>query len=291
MRKRTLEEYESRLLKVQMYIQRHLDRNLELDELAKVACFSPFHFHRIFGALVGESLKEYIRRLRLERSAAMLFYGDRGVSEIASLIGYDNNQSFSRAFKEHFGVSPRDYRKLRKQRQIHPPPDCVDAYVFKLRREGSEPYEVKVEDFPERTVAFVRHIGPYHECITAWEKLCSQPGIQTYLKSGSMIGIAYDDPAVTSHEKIRYDACVEIDQNCPVLDGIGKQKLPGGKYAVIMHRGPYEGLYAAGQYFFREWLPDSGCELRPSPIYDIYYNCAKDVPPEELLTALCFPIK
>lgn len=111
MRIGTLEEYETRLFKVQTYIQHHLNHDLGLKELAKVACFSPFHFHRIFSTMVGVSLKEYIRRVRLESAARLLFTTDKNISLVATDTGYKNNQSFSRAFKEHFGTSPRNYRK------------------------------------------------------------------------------------------------------------------------------------------------------------------------------------
>ena len=290
MRKSTREEYEARLLKVQMYIQKHLDRDLELNELAKVACFSPFHFHRIFGAMVGESLKEYIRRLRLEMAAGMLFYTNLSISDIAVKNGYDNNQSFSRAFRDHFGVPPRNYRRLRKNGEIHPPPNFND-YNFKLRRPTREDVTVKIEELPERLLAFIRNVGPYYTSIKAWEKLCSHPVLKSHVRPGSLIGIGYDDPAVTPDDKIRYDACIEIDAECPPLEGIGVQKLSGGKYAVVHHYGSPINMYEVIQYLYGQWLPDSGFKLREAPTYNIHYNWPPPADLEECHIAICLPIK
>ncbi|MDD3118156.1 MAG: AraC family transcriptional regulator [Victivallales bacterium] len=290
MRKTTREDYEVRLLKVQMYIQKHLDRELELSELARVACFSPFHFHRIFGAMVGESVKEYIRRLRLEMSAGMLFYTDLAISDIAARNGYDNSQSFSRAFRDHFGVPPRNYRRLRKNGEIHPPPDCHD-YTCRLRRPEFPAIEVAVEELPERRVVFIRNVGPYGTSRRAWEKICSLRALRPHIKPGRLIGVGYDDPAVTSDDKIRYDACVEIDDGCSAFDGIGVQKLVGGKYAVVQHFGPAEGLYEVFQYLYGQWLPDSGYRLRSTPPYVIHYNWPPSSESKNIHAAVCLPVE
>ncbi|MBN2270431.1 MAG: helix-turn-helix transcriptional regulator, partial [Sedimentisphaerales bacterium] len=79
MKKSTATLYKERILRVLVFIQKNLDRELCLDDLAKIAHFSPYHFHRIFTGMVGESLKEHVRRLRLERAAMRLKHTDRSV--------------------------------------------------------------------------------------------------------------------------------------------------------------------------------------------------------------------
>jgi len=69
MRAETEQSYKERVLRVLMYIHSHLDETMSLEDLAGIAHFSPFHFHRIFRGMTGESVKEHIRRLRLERAA------------------------------------------------------------------------------------------------------------------------------------------------------------------------------------------------------------------------------
>src|SRR6266853_3843414 len=108
------QSYQERVLRVLLHIQRNLDRPLELEELASVACFSPFHFHRIFRGIVGESVMEYVRRLRLEQAAQKLRFSDSPVIDVALDAGYESHEAFTRAFSARFGLSPSSFRKTRK---------------------------------------------------------------------------------------------------------------------------------------------------------------------------------
>src|SRR5262245_60251655 len=123
MRADTEHAYKERILRVLVHIQEHLDEALPLEALARVACFSPHHFHRIFGAMVGESVKEHVRRLRLERAAYRLQFSDQPVTGIALDAGYETHESFIRAFRAMFGTSPSGFRK--RQRDQPPAPSGV----------------------------------------------------------------------------------------------------------------------------------------------------------------------
>ena len=98
---RTRQDYETRMNRVLEHIQGHLDEPLALDELAAVACFSPYHFHRIFSGMIGESVKSYIRRLRLERAAFALVHGTAPVTEIAFDAGFETHESFTTRIQFH----------------------------------------------------------------------------------------------------------------------------------------------------------------------------------------------
>src|SRR6266700_2976443 len=117
----THDTYRQRILTVQLFIQGHLDEDLSLDRLARVAHFSPFHFHRIFRALGGEAVSEYVRRLRLEAAAFVLSSTDRPVTVVAFDAGYGTHEAFTRAFRQMFGVSPSQYRAGRRGPVSHPP--------------------------------------------------------------------------------------------------------------------------------------------------------------------------
>ncbi len=110
MKETTQQSYNKRVLKVLVYIQQHLDNELELGDLAQIACFSPYHFHRIFKGMVGEPLKEHIRRLRLERAAMRLKSSRRQIIEIAFEAGFETHESFTRAFRVMFDDSPTGFR-------------------------------------------------------------------------------------------------------------------------------------------------------------------------------------
>jgi AraC-like DNA-binding protein len=106
------EEYVKRILKVLIYIEKHIDEDLTMDQLAKVACYSPFHFHRIFQAIVGETVHAYVKRLRIETAAGKLRYTDRSVTEIALDASFETPSAFTKAFKQFMGSSPKSYRAL-----------------------------------------------------------------------------------------------------------------------------------------------------------------------------------
>jgi AraC family transcriptional regulator len=273
-----------------------LDDDLSVEKLAKVALFSPFHFHRLFRAMVGESVNEYVRRIRLERAAHQLTFSRRTVITIAFDAGYDTHESFTRAFRNMFGYSPNQYRKRYRgqktsdvSRQSAFPPwerkhiDNTDS--------GESSMEVRLEQRQPTRVAFVRHVGPYSDCCKAWETLCqfaSRHGL--FSPQTQMIGIGHDDPDVTSPDKLRYDACLTVGDAFTPTGEIGVQEIPGGLYAVTTHRGPYSGLIDTYRDFYGKWLPNSGQELGTTPGFELYRNASDTTPPEELLTDVFIPL-
>ncbi len=108
----TQRDYRERIIRVLVHIQQHLDEELTLAELADIACFSAFHFHRVFRGMVGEPLGEHIRRIRLERAASRLRFGQQPVLQIALDAGYETHESFTRAFRVLFGKSPSEFGGL-----------------------------------------------------------------------------------------------------------------------------------------------------------------------------------
>lgn len=289
MNERTRQDYEERILRVQMHIQKHLDSQLGIEELAGVACFSPWHFNRIFRAMTGESLMDYARRLKLERSAWDLKYTARSVTDIAFDAGYENHESFSRAFKKKFLLPPRDYRESGSRIELSPENDFYPQHTIK--RYGGTKMEVRIENLEEITVASVRHTGSYFESHTAWQKLC---GSESVMKNAVMpplcVGVCYDDPDITEKDKIRYDACIKVNEDFIPETGVIKQKIMGGKFAVLTHRGSYDGLHDCYRWLYGEWLPSSGYEPGLAPSLEIYRNSPETTPPEELVTDICIPI-
>ena len=152
--------------------------------------------------------------------------------------------------------------------------------------------EVKVERFEPITVASVRHVGPYDQCEAAWMKLMAHPEIQKRMGPDmTCIGICYDDPDITGSDKIRMDACIAVDDGFTPENGVEKQEVKGGEYAVVIHKGPYSGLHDAYRRFFGTWLPESGREAEASPSLEIYRNSPQDTPESELLTEIRIPLK
>jgi AraC family transcriptional regulator len=296
MKKSTEQLYIKRIMSVLVYIQKNLDKELSLEELSKEAFFSQFHFHRVFRALVGESLQEHIRRLRLERAAFYLKHTDKLVIDIAFDTGYQTHEAFSRAFKSAFDCSPSEFRSNNKTMLqiglsgVHYKNDVQEKDITIMI--GDEKMDVEFKIIEPMRVAFVRHVGPYDEVGQAWDTLCTLLGKDGYLGPGSkFLGISYDDPAVTPPEKLRYDACVTVDENFVPAEGIMVQTIGGGEYAVTTHFGPYDKLGETYSKLFGQWLVQSGREYRSDPCMEFYLNHPEGTDPEDLLTDICLPLK
>jgi AraC family transcriptional regulator len=294
----TERDYRKRILRVLVHIQTHLDEALPLDDLARVAHFSPYHFHRVFRGMVGESVKEHVRRLRLERAAQRLKLGDQAVVRIALDAGYETHESFTRAFSATFGMPPSQFRAskraippLKVANGVHFAADG-NVTTFQASHSGGRPMDVRIETFPPRRVAFVRHVGPYRQVHSAWEKLIAWAGPRGLMGPNTLaIGVAHDDPDVTPKDKIRYDACITVDQPLTPEGEVGVQEVGGGEYAVTTHRGPYENVSQTLVRLCGEWLPTSRRELRSSPCLAILRNFPPDTLPEDLLTDIYLPLE
>ena len=105
------EEYISRINRVIDYIEKNIDKDLSLEKLAGVAYFSRFHFHRIFRAMVGETLNQFIQRVRVEKAASLLIINPKkSITEIAFECGFSGSATFARAFRETFHMSASKWR-------------------------------------------------------------------------------------------------------------------------------------------------------------------------------------
>ena len=238
----TLRTYRERILRVLVYIQGRLDDALDLDQLAGVAHFSPYHFHRVFRGMVGESVKEHVRRLRLERSAHRLKHGDAPITQLAFEAGYETHEAFTRAFRAMFGESPSGFRELHQALPLTDVPCGVhyapDGKVdhFQPKQKGAEDMDARIEKIEPKHVAFIRHVGPYDQVGATWGRLMSWAGPRGLCGPNmKCLGITHDDPEVTPAEKIRYDACIEVGASFSPGDDVGVQEIPGGEYVVTTH--------------------------------------------------------
>ena len=295
MRTATLHDYKQRMLRVLDHIQRHLGDSLSLDDLARIACFSPCHFHRVFHGMMGESVKEYVRRLRLERSATQLKLGSASILDIALEAGYDSHEAFTRSFKAAFGAAPSRFRLASHQQTANAPSGIHYGQPITIRfrtlRKGGT-MKVEIRQLQSLRVAFIRHTGPYSEVGQTWDRLLTFMGKEGYLAGNPMmLGICHDDPEVTPPDKIRYDACLAVDESFSPTGDIGIQTVDGGEYAVTTHHGPYNNVGRTYSELLGQWIPRSGHELRNQPCFEVYVNDPQSTPPEELLTDIFVPIQ
>lgn len=268
------------------------DNALALDTLAGIACLSPFHFHRVFTGMVGESVKAYIRRLRLERASTMLAFTERPVLEVALESGYESQEAFTRAFKARFGSSPAQYRK--SGCRLAPSNPYLKEYLMPDNSEFSPEalgLNVEIRTIPAIRVAAVRHVGPYNECCGAWKTLCEWAFPKGLLTEKTMFfGICHDDPAVTEPSKIRYDACIDLPEGAMVDGPAAEITIRSGEYVTAVHKGPYENLYKSYAAVYGQWIPSSGREMAMEPSVEVYLNNPETTAPEDLLTELRIPL-
>jgi AraC family transcriptional regulator len=294
----TLRFYKERLLCVLVHIQQHLDEPLALEELARLAGLAPYHFHHVFTGMLGESLGSHVRRLRLERAACRLKLTDAPVVQVAFEAAYETHESFSRAFRRAFGLSPVQFRRRNLvSARIQNPSGVHYQYEkrpgnFRAAQLQEKTMQIIIKNLPPTRVAFMRHIGPYREVAKTWEHFTMLLGKDGLLGPGAQfIGIPHDDPAVTPSQKIRYDACVTVDAKFRADGEIGVQVVPGGDYAVLTHFGPYENLGDSYAKLLGQWLPRSGRRLRATPCLEIYFNSPENTEPEDLVTDIHAPLE
>jgi len=291
MKTSTGQDYRERIVRTLVYIQQHLDDDLELEQLAAVAAFSHFHFHRIFRGLVGEPLKEHIRRLRLERAAGSLKRSGEPITQIALAAGFETHESFTRSFGAMFGISPSSYRAAHRDApESNPSTRSDEVPGYDPPAYGDVP-PVEVKDLAPMRLVFSRHVGPYSEVGATWGRLMTWAGMRGLLGPGMMsIGIVYDDPDVTPPDKLRYDAAVTVNRPVEPEGEFGAMDLAGGSYAVVTHKGPYEELSKTYQRIYGGWLPQSGYSLRDVPAFEQYLNSPQTAKKEDLLTLIHVPV-
>ena len=261
------------------HIDRHLDEPLELDTLAGVANFSPFHFHRLFSAWMGETLGDYVRRRRLELGAQRLISQPAvPVLQVALSVGFGSTEAFARAFKSRFGRTPSSWRtaKDRNRGQVNRKPGQAAQTAGRNHEVSTShsleaPMNVKLIDRKPTAVAYLRHVGPYGPDLSRFWQETVYPWMETNRLVGRpRYGISLDDPGVTAPEKCRYDAAVEVE---PGFAGAGQHvttSIPGGKYAAARFRGTAAEMGEAWMALLRDWLPGSGLQLDARPLFEYY---------------------
>jgi AraC family transcriptional regulator len=280
------EKYEQALVNTLVYIQTHLEDELTLETLAARAGFSPHHFHRTFTQFVGEPVKEYIRRLRLERAAYRLKISADAVLEIALEAGFKNHESFTRAFTRQFGLTPSAFREnflrathaRKRQLQAQAAPPAALAQAGTLLPNGVTEMRVRVERLRPVLVAFIRHVGAYENVLepggqlaSLWEELFAWGKATSLVGADSLLlGIPQDDPSVTPPEKQRFDVGVQVPAFRSPSGGVGCQTLQAGLYAVGRHYGPFERLAETYGHIFETQILSGKFQIRAAPPFEVY---------------------
>ena len=241
------EEYTARVNRVLDHIEANIDKNMSLEELAHVAHFSPYHFHRIFRAMAGETINDFIQRVRIEKAASKLVLNPKkSITEVALECGFSSSSAFARAFREFYHMSASDWRyKGQLQYSKNGELDSKESQpvgniwqYFEISAHYNQGItkqtwrvemknkdiqtQVEVKDMPEMHVAYVRHIGPYkgdQELFARlFNKLMAWAGPRGLLRfpETKLLTVYYDNPDITDEGKLRTDACITVPADTKV---------------------------------------------------------------------------
>jgi AraC family transcriptional regulator len=283
----TRSDYAIRLERVFRWLADHMDGTLDLNQLADVACMSPYHFHRIYHAMQGETAAETVRRLRLHRAAVELITGELPVPRIARRAGYGSQEAFTRAFKAAYGVPPARYRA-----SFVPLPSAGGMTGGKdAAMDTTVSYQATIRETPAVTVAALAHRGDYQTIPGTFVRLATMAGALGVLGPGMRsFGIYYDDPSATPVEALRSEACVTVPDDWVPSGDLERREIRGGRYAVVLHVGPYAELGRAYTWLYGTWLAQSGEEAADAPCVEEYLNDARTVPAANLRTEIWLPL-
>lgn len=269
---RTLEDYGQRLDRVLAYLAENLDADIDLERLSAIACFSPFHFHRVYRALQGETVAETVRRMRLHRAAVELLDDARPIGRIAARAGYGSQAAFTRAFRSAYGAPPAAYRT-----------GALSG--------GTPAYEVEERAVGPLRGAALRHEGDFIGIAPTFDRLNALAvGRGLVGPSTRYFGIFYDDPEGTPVDALRSDACLTVPDDFEPEGELRSATIAGGTYGALLHIGPYAELHRAYEWLYREWLLGGGREPGDGPCVEEYLNDPRTTPAPQLRTEVWLPL-
>lgn len=277
------------------YIDQHLDGDLDLETVSRVAAFSKFHFHRQFTATFGLSVHRYVQLARMKRASRRLASKDaESVTEIAMDAGYDAPDAFARAFRRRFGQSPSSFRKSPEWEPWLAAFGPLDNARSKLMQTTFTHDDVMIRDVPETPVAIMEHrgdratLGNTIQRFIAWRKAA---GLSPETSPTFTVFRSEREPAIPADYSM--DLCVGTDQPIAANDEEMKAGvIPGGRCAVLRVNGASHNLEPAALFLYHDWLPASGEEARDFPIYcQRQLSFFQDVPVHEVVAELFLPLK
>jgi AraC family transcriptional regulator len=256
-----------------------------LQAIAAAARLSPFHFHRVFKAILGETLNQFVKRLRLERALYLMSHAPKqSLTQVALDCGFSSSNDFSRSFKQHFGTAPRtfDLERFRQARRAEFErvfSNQTDAKVQSLPvQQNPDGFTVTLRDLPARSVAYIRVFNPYREGVvqSACERLLAWAAARG-LSEGQWLGYMWEEPETVALTHCRYDAALVIDtvdlswqHNFVGKGEIGRFDFPAMRVAEVVIRGDIAQEVRAIDWLYQAWLPNSGYVPDDQPAFEAW---------------------
>lgn len=265
------------------YMIQHFDEGISVKDVAEHFHFSEFYFCRCFKAATGESVYEFMKRLKMDQSAVDIkLVKDRSITDIGLDYGYSSS-NYSSAFKKHHNVSPAEFRKSTEVTGMSNPfyPeglsgfDTFDGYAGRI----------KIRELEDFAVIYERVIGNYIDLKEKWPQFLDK--YRKYIKEDTLfMERFYDDPAIAKLDSCIYDICMTADPSCAPEN---LTTIKGGKFAVYRYEGKIQDIFCSVQGVFSVWLPASGYIMEKRYGLNIYQKI--DGNSETVIMDLCIPVK
>ncbi|MGG5209344.1 AraC family transcriptional regulator [Chryseobacterium sp. MIQD13] len=299
-----MEEHKKRIIKAIQYIDNNLDANLSLEKIAEIAMYSPFHFHRIFRFITGETLQNYIIRKKIEKSAFYLAVKKEiEIKEIFLDLGFSNHSVFSKTFKKYYGIAPSVFRNsapeiFHKILQIHNKNGQIDTVfsqyicnVENLLNWTKMNLKIEVKELPEMNLAAVMSLGianvePSYDVLIDWAKkkqLFPRENVK-------MISVYHDSFKVTPPDKVRIHACMLLDKSLEGSEGlIFSETINAGKFIVGSGEVTLQDFEQCWVALFL-WMNEHHYSMRKTFPFEIYHSNFKEHPEGKMTVDFCIPI-
>jgi len=260
------------------HIRENLTEDLSLGALAQVAGFSPFHFHRLFKSITGETVADTV--MRLERAAALLRASPGlSITEAAFECGFQSAPVFSRAFKKYFGLSARrwDRQSLLQNSKNGQVLEGFPRYTLEsLSGLAKNEFDVSIRTLPAQRLAYIRVYDSYSQfsrVVEAYERLIGwYSGRGGKVAQTTLYGMSQDDPEVTPLHLCRFDWCLQVPDHWKAEGEVSVIDFPECQVVAIRCVGDLRKEDKALQYLFRYWLPRSRYQPANLPSMEIYHR-------------------
>jgi len=268
------------------FILDNLENEIDVEEVARYCGYSRYHLSRMFKEVTGEAIYEFLKRVRLERSAWKIkVEKERSITDIGEDMGYSSS-NFATAFKKHMNLSPVNYRKV-SEKLVE---TCAFSHGMTLNDMKEASFNITIEKIESFHVVYERKKGNYHDLAEEWRRFMEK---YRYLCTENTLFLecTIDDPSITNEDECMYELCQTVDPDHPMVKDnpeLAIHRFGGGKYAVYHFKGYPQFLFMIYQGIFCRWLADTGNRLDNKPIFDVYRYVDSDGYME---IDICFPLK
>ncbi|CAM1349216.1 AraC family transcriptional regulator [Tenacibaculum halocynthiae] len=288
------------------FVEENLDRKLNLEEVAKAAYFSPYHFHRLFKIVTKETLNEFVFRKRIEKAAHFLLHQkEKTITEVSEKVGFTSLSSFSRGFKKFYGVSPEEFKKQSpskfskicktksKDGQIEV---RFEQYIYNINNALNwikmNAIKTDVKTIPDMELAYIGYQGKMDLIGNAYNELikwATPRGVMNQ-ENVRMLTIYHDSPKITDPNKIRMSACVVLSQKVTSDGQVNLKTLPATKCIVSRFEVTSKEFQQAWESSF-VWMSEQGYRKSERDPFEIYYNNGQEHPNGKWIVDLCIPVE